>query len=244
MCIPTPSHLYRNHLYRKVLYRVPADPFLDVGTGYGDTALYLARRGAGGVVLDNGPEAAARARKRITGYGNVEVVEADFTTYEPSARFTLITLLEVLEHVDDDRAFAEKAVGTLEPGGRVLISVPAHRSEWSWRDEVKGHLRRYEREELVGLVRDIGLEPEVLWCWGWPLISALRRLTDRPRLAENGGTDDRTRVSGVHSEMKPWTRLLVNRVTTAAPFWFMDRFLAGDRGVGYIILARHRAEDT
>jgi SAM-dependent methyltransferase len=238
MYVPTPSHLYRHYLYRKLLNRIRVDPFLDVGTGFGDTALYLARRGAGGVALDYGPEAVAAAAERLAGCRNVEVVEADFLAYEPDREFALVTFPEILEHVEDDRAFVEKSVSVLKPGGRVLISVPAFGALWGWRDEVKGHLRRYEREDLDGLVRGAGLEPEVFWCWGWPFISALRRMTDRPRLDEDGGAEDRTKVSGVRSEMKPWARALVNPVTTAVPFGVMDLFLSGNRGVGYVVLAR------
>ncbi|UCE26942.1 MAG: class I SAM-dependent methyltransferase [Candidatus Coatesbacteria bacterium] len=238
MYVPTPSHLYRHHLYRKLLSRVPADPFLDVGTGFGDVALYLARRGAAGVALDYGPEAVAEAKERLAGYGNVEVVEFDFLEYEPDREFALVTLPEILEHVEDDRAFMEKAAGVLQEGGRVLISVPARKALWGWRDDVKGHLRRYEREDLDGLVRGAGFEPEVFWCWGWPFISALRWMTGRPRLTEDGGAEDRTKVSGVHSEMKPWTRALVNPAATAVPFGIMDLFLSGDWGVGYVVLAR------
>jgi SAM-dependent methyltransferase len=238
MYVPTPSHLYRNRLYRKLLCRIPADPFLDVGTGFGDVALYLARRGARGVALDYGPEAVAAAAGRLAEYKRVEVVAGDFYGYEPDGSFALVTLLEILEHVEDDRGFVEKSTRMLEPGGRVLISVPARKSLWSWRDDVKGHLRRYERAELDRLIRGAGLESEVFWCWGWPFLSALRRLTGRPRLSEGGGTGDRTKVSGVRSEMNTWLNLLTNPVATFIPFTLMDLFLNGDRGVGYVVLAK------
>jgi SAM-dependent methyltransferase len=225
-------------LYRKLLSRVPTDPFLDVGTGFGDVALYLARRGAWGIALDYGPEAVAAAAERLAKYERVEVVEADFLEYEPGRNFALVTLPEILEHAEDDRGFVEKTAEVLKKGGKVLISVPAFKALWGWRDEVKGHLRRYEPEGLDGLVRGAGLEPEVFWCWGWPFISALRWMTGRPRLAEDGGAEDRTKVSGVHSEMKPWARALVNPTATAVPFGIMDLFLSGGRGVGYVVLAR------
>lgn len=238
MYVPTPSHLYRAGLYRRLLRGIPASPFLDVGTGSGDVALYLARNGARGFALDYSPEAVSAARERLAGYESVEVVEADFTGYEPYGSFVLITLLEILEHAPDDGAFVKKAAGMLDPGGRVLISVPAHKALWGWRDEDKGHLRRYEREELDALIRGAGLEPELFWCWGWPFISALRRLTVYPHSYEEANIEDRTKVSGVRSEMKPWMVLLVNPITLAVPFGLMDLFLTGDSGVGYIVLAR------
>jgi SAM-dependent methyltransferase len=236
--VPTPSYLYRADLYRRLLRRIPTSPFLDVGTGSGDIAAYLARNGARGFALDYSHEAVSAARERLAGYESVEVVEADFTEYEPHGSFVLVTLLEILEHVGDDGAFVKKAAATLDPGGRVLISVPAHKTLWGWRDEDKGHLRRYEREDLDGLVRGAGLEPEVFWCWGWPFISALRRLTVYPRSYEDADIEDRTKVSGVRSEVKPWMVLLVNRIMLAVPFGLMDLFLTGDTGVGYIVLAR------
>lgn len=241
MPLRTPSHLYRQHLYRKLLRRVPADRFLDVGFGAGDTAIYLASRGGKGVALDFSSEAAALGRERLARFQNLEVVESDFLAYEPRHRFVLITLLEILEHVENDRAFLEKAVNLLRPGGRVLISVPAHSALRDWRDEVKGHLRRYERAALKDLIAGAGLKTEALWCWGWPFITALRRVTRKPLLSGEPAREERTRASALRSEMKPWMAPFVNRVTAFIPFLIMDLFLESDLGVGYIGLAERAA---
>jgi ubiquinone/menaquinone biosynthesis C-methylase UbiE len=55
--------------------------------------------------------------------------------------FDLVLLLDVLEHVDDERVLSEVR-RVLTPGGLCVISVPAHPFLWSERDVASGHLRR------------------------------------------------------------------------------------------------------
>lgn len=76
----------------------------------------------------------------------------------PEGRFDLLLLLDVLEHVDDDRAFLAGLVrDSLEPAGRVLISVPAWPCLYGARDLRLGHRRRYTRRSSRELVRAGGL---------------------------------------------------------------------------------------
>ena len=95
----------------------------------------------------------------------------------PLHAYDMIAILDVLEHIDDDRA-ALKALGQrLKPGGRLLITVPAHPWMWSAHDEVNHHKRRYTRRTLRAAIADAGLRLEML---GWfnsllfPLAAAAR----------------------------------------------------------------------
>ncbi len=59
-----------------------------------------------------------------------------------------IIYVNVLEHIEDDRAELEKVYETLETGGHCLIFVPAFMSLYGAFDKKVGHFRRYRKNEL------------------------------------------------------------------------------------------------
>jgi hypothetical protein len=73
-------------------------------------------------------------------------------------RFEVATLLDVLEHVEDDRALLKSAVDQLVPEGTIMITVPAHPCLFSSHDTFMSHYRRYSKKALYGLLDDCGLE--------------------------------------------------------------------------------------
>lgn len=78
----------------------------------------------------------------------------------PEREFDLIVLLDVLEHVPDDRGLLRDLVKRrLRPGGLVVVSVPAHRSLFTRHDVMLGHHRRYSSRELLGVVEEVQLRP-------------------------------------------------------------------------------------
>jgi hypothetical protein len=82
-----------------------------------------------------------------------------FTRVQPSEPFALVLLLDVLEHVGDDRGFLGGIVEqNVPPGGHLLISVPAWPSLFSKQDVALKHLRRYTPGECRRLIDACGLE--------------------------------------------------------------------------------------
>ncbi len=69
-------------------------------------------------------------------------------------RFDLITALDVIEHIEDDRAALARMAHLLAPGGRILLTVPAFPSLWDRHDEINCHFRRYTRSSLRHIVPD------------------------------------------------------------------------------------------
>ncbi len=55
--------------------------------------------------------------------------------------FHVITLLDVLEHVEDDQMAVRKLSSWLAPQGMMLIAVPAFQWLWSGEDVVSEHKR-------------------------------------------------------------------------------------------------------
>ena len=70
----------------------------------------------------------------------------------PCGTFDIVVLLDVIEHVADDKGFIQTNVlPKLTAGGMVLISAPAHPSLFSKHDEFLGHYRRYTRRQLFNV---------------------------------------------------------------------------------------------
>lgn len=76
--------------------------------------------------------------------------------------YDLIASLDVVEHVEDDRAALRSMADRLTPNGRLLITVPAHPWMWSAHDVVNHHHRRYTRASLTAAIREAGLKVEMM----------------------------------------------------------------------------------
>jgi 2-polyprenyl-3-methyl-5-hydroxy-6-metoxy-1,4-benzoquinol methylase len=76
--------------------------------------------------------------------------------------YDLVALLDVLEHVEDDRASLASIAQRLRPGGRILLTVPAFQWMWSAHDEVNHHKRRYSKKTLKKVIAEAGLKVELL----------------------------------------------------------------------------------
>lgn len=70
--------------------------------------------------------------------------------------FDSVIYINVLEHIEDDRAELGGAFRALKPGGHLVIFVPALAWLYSDFDREIGHFRRYTRGGLIELVRETG----------------------------------------------------------------------------------------
>ncbi len=77
-------------------------------------------------------------------------------------QFDTIIYIDVLEHIEDDRAELERAAALLRPGGHVIILSPAHQNLYTPFDKAIGHFRRYNRSMLEAL-SPAGLRLERIW---------------------------------------------------------------------------------
>ena len=243
-----PRFLLRLDLVRRLLPRLPRElPVLEVGYGAGAMLEELAARGFGPVVGIDFSESAARlARRRLARFpaaARPKLMRATLDALDPArSRFGSILAFEVLEHVQDDHGFLAQAFDLLAPDGRMLVSVPAHQRRFSAWDEMVGHFRRYEREELRARFTQAGFQVEVLWCYGFPLANVLDRLRRVIATPPEPGSAEALRLRSAESgnviPARGLVRLLV-RPATMAPFLLAQRlFLGSDRGDGYLVLAR------
>jgi SAM-dependent methyltransferase len=155
--------------------RLPEDArILEVGCGTGHNLEMLQRFGrADGIEID--PAAREFAEQRLgRPIGSAPLPEV--AGVEEGA-YDLVALLDVLEHVEEDQAALESLAKKLKPGGRILITVPAHPWMWSAHDEVNHHKRRYTRKTLRAAIEQAGLRVELLSWFNsllFPLAAASR----------------------------------------------------------------------
>jgi ubiquinone/menaquinone biosynthesis C-methylase UbiE len=76
----------------------------------------------------------------------------------PDACIDGVTALNVLEHIDDDKTALRHIWRMLKPNGVAHIEVPAGPHLYDIYDEHLMHHRRYTREQLKSLAREVGFE--------------------------------------------------------------------------------------
>ncbi len=134
----------------------PRARILDAGCGSGRNMVDLARWGA-----VTGVELSAAAAEAARGRHVGEVVEGSVLEMPFSEdSFDLAVCLDVIEHLQDDRAALRELRRVLAPGGALLVTVPAYQWLWSGHDEVNHHHRRYSRATLRRAAREAGWECE------------------------------------------------------------------------------------
>ena len=129
---------------------------------------------------------------------------------ELAARYDMLFLFDVLEHIDDEDSFLASVLYHIKPGGYLCINVPALQSLYSRYDKAVGHVRRYDLPQLrqVGLRNGLALEAATYW--GLPLMPLLwirrfwiRNTSEDQIIAQ--GMDSRT--GALNSLLHLWSRL-------------------------------------
>jgi hypothetical protein len=70
----------------------------------------------------------------------------------------VFALLDVVEHIEDDRGFLRDIVQRARPGATFVLTVPALSMLWSSWDEQLGHYRRYTRKSARDLTSATALD--------------------------------------------------------------------------------------
>jgi len=158
---------------------------LDVGCGTGGMLPLLSRFGRV-TGVDSEPLALDYCRKR--GIEDVHL-QGSFTVADP---YDVVTLFDVLEHVEDEAGFLGVMKGWLKPGGRLILTVPAFPFLWSRHDDLNLHQRRYTRPTLHAALVKAGFTVRRITYFNTILfpLAALARLTDRKVPIEAGADEE------------------------------------------------------
>lgn len=202
-------------------------PLFDIGCGTGGLLAWLAAQGvplAG--ACDAYPRALEVARARI-GAPLLRVPEDRPPALGPGQRF--LTLFDVLEHIDDDVGALAWARSVLEPGGYLMLTVPAHPFLFDDADRLAHHRRRYRRGELRGKLDQAGFEVRRLTHFMAPLVPLLAVTRPLRRAVRGSGPPDKEAelrlVPGVNEAMRA-VLALERLLLKVAPLPFGSSLLA------------------
>lgn len=124
---------------------------LEVGAGIGNLSQFLVHSDRT-VLAEPDPGHRAQLKRRFGHLPQVTIVELELPNALPDLegeRFDSVVCVNVLEHVEDDRAALAAMRRFVRPGGGFLVLlVPALRWLYGTLDRALGHYRRYTPGEL------------------------------------------------------------------------------------------------
>ncbi len=131
------------------------DTVLEVGAGIGATTETLCKvPHKDWLCLEPDPNLLKDVDKKIANCDLPSTCRTQIGTVDDLAAKTLfntILYIDVLEHIEADRAELLKASKHLHSGSRLIVLAPAYQSLYSPFDKAIGHFRRYNRESLSAL---------------------------------------------------------------------------------------------
>jgi SAM-dependent methyltransferase len=172
-----PKLILRESCIDDMVKNWPAGSFLELGAGTGYMTRHFLNLGFGGSCYDLGEHSRQLLAQNLAPFGSRMRVVGSLADL-PNNSFDYLFAFEVLEHIEDDGAAMQEWTRCLKPGGKVLLSMPAHSRKFGKSDEIVGHVRRYEKAQLHRLLSDAGYQHIQIINYGFPITEATRRISN------------------------------------------------------------------
>jgi SAM-dependent methyltransferase len=176
---------------------LPPASILDVGCGWGLNLEALEKAGYQATGID-----ISRQILELVDTPQRRLIEADLNqpTPESPGLHDGLLLLDVIEHLDDDRRALAQVAHFLRPHGLIIVSVPALPELFSEFDRVQGHRRRYLPDTLRRAFANTGFAISNIFWWGSWMLPVLKRM--RRRSANQSSSVLRTYAD--YLRLPPW----------------------------------------
>jgi len=149
-----------NHWVYSLLRPYIGDRVLEVGAGIGNLTRFLLQCERV-VCLEPDRNNIAALNQLAQVHLNLKIIGATVETFSrrqlPSSGVDTVICVNVLEHIEDDTYATRRMVSTLRKEGRLLLYVPACQWAYGVLDASLGHLRRYSKQRLYELAREVGV---------------------------------------------------------------------------------------
>ena len=226
---------------------------LDIGADNGVISYLLRRRGGRWASADLDPHAVESIRQLVG--DDVHQLDGSRTPF-PDAAFDQVVVVDYLEHIPDDDAFADELARIVKPGGSVIINVPhlkprslvnRLRHAIGLTDEWHGHLRPgYREADLRRLLGDrFAVERVVTYSGAFSELvdTALNGVNElrRGRARGTQATRKGTVVTAADLQKRQKEFRLLSAIYPV--LWAtskLDRLLLGQSGYKLILRARRR----
>jgi ubiquinone/menaquinone biosynthesis C-methylase UbiE len=132
---------------------------LDIGCGTGAIMEQMRKQAGKHNVhgLDYEQSALDFCKKR--GLHNLKQGDAHKLPYQENS-FDMITMFDVLEHLQDDKKVVQQLRKVLKKEGKLVLTVPAFQFLWTDHDISLHHYRRYTKEHLKRVLEEQGFKVE------------------------------------------------------------------------------------
>ena len=170
-----PACRHRRRQVIRLVAGLPHASVLDLGCGDGSLLAEMADRLKARLMgSDVSARALAIARRNAPG---VEFFQATLPggTLPPGRTFDVVTLSEVLEHIEDDEAVLREVAPIAR---HVVISVPGGPADKV--DRRYGHFRNYTGDLMARKLAANGYDVVLHRRWGWPFYDLQQWLAFRP----------------------------------------------------------------
>lgn len=206
---------------------LPPKAVLDVGCGWGVNLVELENAG----YCASGLDISRQILALLDGPGR-RLIEADLNQPPPAGHelYDAALLLDVIEHIDDDRATIKRISPLLNLGGTLVVSVPALPELFSEFDQIQGHRRRYVPETLRAAFEGTGFSVQNIFWWGEWMVPVLRRM--RNKTYSSNQTASKSYAD--YLRLPPWPATLIMQ---AMYEWEHGRALKSKLGIGTSLFA-------
>lgn len=238
----TPKHLLRESCVKQMSRRWQPGEFIELGSGTGAMTRIFLEKHYQGICYDLGEENRKVARENLAEFGDsVKIIET-FEELPEGKKFDYLLAFEVLEHIANDLETLKKWSQYHKKQGLLMVSVPAHMRKYSEEDEAVGHIRRYEKNELIALLEKAGYQNIHVVNYGFPVGNITRLLSRhlQKQLANNKSlsAEEKSIKSGVERSAAVNNLAFLFNPILLSPFaWLQSLFFQKDWGDGYVAWA-------
>jgi len=166
----------RRELIRQLLKNEKIIKVLDIGCGTGETMNFIKALISKSEVYGVDTSRVAISYTKGRGHKKVYLSGAEKLPF-PNNFFDAVLILDVLEHIENDKKALFEAKRVIQKGGVIIVSCPALNILWSDHDTNQGHVKRYTKKDFEKLAEDLNLKLEWVGYFNFflsPIIAVMR----------------------------------------------------------------------